>query len=72
MYRDQLVSRTLCCVNDNADKTEAANISTGESSSPSRLTSGKIGKCARDMVAECRSCGVVVCRVRCYPGKDVS
>lgn len=28
-----------------------------------KLTSGKIGKCARDMVAECRRCSRVVCRV---------
>lgn len=28
-----------------------------------RLTSGKIGKCARDMVSECRRCSRVVCRV---------
>jgi hypothetical protein len=28
-----------------------------------RLTSAKIGKCARDMVAECRRCSRVVCRV---------
>lgn len=29
-----------------------------------RLTSGRVGKCARDMVGECRRCGTVVCRVR--------
>lgn len=28
-----------------------------------RLTSGKIGACARDMVGECQRCGTVVCRV---------
>jgi hypothetical protein len=28
-----------------------------------RLTSGKIGKCARDMVGECRKCATVICRV---------
>ncbi len=27
------------------------------------LTSGKVGRCARDMVGECRKCGAVVCRV---------
>ncbi|KAI4125605.1 MAG: hypothetical protein LQ347_005318 [Umbilicaria vellea] len=27
-----------------------------------RLTSGKVGKCARDMVSDCRRCGMVVCR----------
>ena len=28
-----------------------------------RLTSGKVGKCARDMVRECRRCETVICRV---------
>jgi hypothetical protein len=27
------------------------------------MTSGKFGACARDMVGECRRCGIVVCRV---------
>lgn len=30
---------------------------------PWRLTSGKVGRCARDMVGECQRCGTVVCRV---------
>lgn len=29
-----------------------------------RITSGKVGSCARDLVGECRACGKVVCRVR--------
>jgi hypothetical protein len=28
-----------------------------------RMTSGKVSKCARDLVADCRRCGLVVCRV---------
>ncbi len=28
-----------------------------------RMTSGKVGACARDMVGDCRRCGRVVCRV---------
>jgi hypothetical protein len=28
-----------------------------------QLTTGKVGECARDMVAECQRCGLVVCRV---------
>jgi len=28
-----------------------------------RITSGKVAKCARDLVGECRRCGVVMCRV---------
>jgi hypothetical protein len=27
-----------------------------------KILTGKIGKCARDLVAECRKCGLVVCR----------
>jgi hypothetical protein len=34
---------------------------TGE---PGRMTRGKVAKCARDMVGECRRCTKVVCRVR--------
>ena len=29
-----------------------------------RLTSGKIGQCARDMVLDCKKCSRIVCRVR--------
>lgn len=36
-----------------------------------RLTSGKVGKCARDMVSDCRRCGMVVCRVR-FPENQVN
>lgn len=28
---------------------------------------GKVGECARDMVAECRRCSKVVCRVSITP-----
>jgi hypothetical protein len=28
-----------------------------------RITSGRVGACARDMVGECRRCSTVVCRV---------
>ena len=31
-----------------------------------RLTSGKVGQCARDKVGECRRCGTIVCRVRSF------
>jgi hypothetical protein len=29
-----------------------------------RLVRGKVGRCARDMVAECRRCSRIICRVR--------
>jgi hypothetical protein len=29
-----------------------------------KITSGKVGACARDMVGECRKCSRIVCRVR--------
>ena len=29
---------------------------------PTRITSGKVGPCARDMVGDCRRCGRIVCR----------
>lgn len=35
-----------------------------------RLTSGKIGRCARDMVGECHRCARVVCRVKRPPNPD--
>ena len=33
------------------------------SSEPGRMTRGKVGRCARDMVSECRRCSKTVCRV---------
>ena len=36
------------------------------SSGSGRMTRGKVGKCARDMVGECRRCSKVVCRVSFY------
>ena len=37
--------------------------SNGYSSNVGRITSGKVGTCARDLVGSCKNCGVVVCRV---------
>ncbi|KAF2201187.1 hypothetical protein GQ43DRAFT_440828 [Delitschia confertaspora ATCC 74209] len=51
-YRDQLVKNTLHCGNENVVP----------GAMPPKMTSGKIGKCARDMVGECQRCGTVVCR----------
>jgi hypothetical protein len=70
-YRDSLVAQTLRCYNDeialNPEDTfryraRASNyyyveLGRGE-------YNGKSGFCARDLVAECRRCARVVCRVR--------
>ncbi|KAF2024312.1 hypothetical protein EK21DRAFT_22562, partial [Setomelanomma holmii] len=54
-YRGQLVKHTLHCCNEDASPGP-------QPESPRQLTSGRVGKCARDMVGECQRCGVVVCR----------
>ncbi|OCK79115.1 hypothetical protein K432DRAFT_383360 [Lepidopterella palustris CBS 459.81] len=71
-YRNQLVNQSLRCVYEDikpgdklADRireSQQAWRSSGSSSTGGRLTSGKVGKCARDMVGECQRCGTVVCR----------
>jgi hypothetical protein len=66
-YRGQLVKHTLHCCNeeDEAATKLASRTEPQFSLSAARtLTSGRIGKCARDMVGECQRCGIVVCRVR--------
>lgn len=78
-YRHQLVKETLRCENEYietlADMLHGNTILPEsvksviqligrESGQPARLTRGKVGKCARDMVGECRRCAKVVCRVR--------
>jgi hypothetical protein len=80
LYRDQLVTRTLRCENEDEvvplevraelaaryrEPRQAWILAGGDSpyGPNGRLTSGKVGKCARDMVAECKRCGTVVCRV---------
>ncbi|PLB50270.1 hypothetical protein P170DRAFT_508474 [Aspergillus steynii IBT 23096] len=76
-YRQQLVKQTLRCENEYVEtlvdllksgtvipdsvKSVIRLLSQGAMSS-GRLTTGKISKCARDMVAECRRCSTVVCR----------
>lgn len=71
--RKQLVAQSLRCSKEDedrsstlADRLREARLAwrtNGGSSYAGRITSGKVGKCARDFVAECRSCGTVVCRV---------
>jgi hypothetical protein len=82
LFRDQLVTRTLRCVNEEnglgpaeklairfkesreAWRAGADRMANSPETVPCRrITSGKVGQCARDMVGECRRCGVVVCRV---------
>ncbi|KAH7130502.1 hypothetical protein B0J11DRAFT_523276 [Dendryphion nanum] len=60
-YRQQLVKHTLHCVMEDADNAgdHAARL---RDSNGRQLTSGKVGKCARDMVGECHRCARVVCR----------
>ena len=67
-FRLQLVKQTLRCANEDlqiglrlADRLRESHQS-WHSGQGSRITSGKVGQCARDMVAECRRCGKVVCR----------
>lgn len=77
-FCSQLVKRTLRCENEYIE-TLSELLSRGtalpesvknviqlinqENLEVGRLTSGKIGKCARDMVGECRRCSTVICRV---------
>ncbi|KAL5361380.1 hypothetical protein BJX96DRAFT_84223 [Aspergillus floccosus] len=76
-YRQQLAKQTLRCENEYIEtlsdllgsgaaipdsvKSVIQLLSQGATSS-GRLTRGKVAKCARDMVAECRGCSKVVCR----------
>ena len=73
-YRKQLVRQTLRCVNeqDGSDPHEAVrendlyrtwHISGHRGIRLGRIITGKFGACARDLVADCRRCGTVVCRV---------
>lgn len=72
-YRTLLVVQTLHCDNENANP--AARLGGALHASLrvwtaygrdgvkiGRITSGKVGACARDLVGECRRCGNVVCR----------
>ncbi|KAI9791057.1 MAG: hypothetical protein M1835_000549 [Candelina submexicana] len=70
-FRRQLVTQTLRCANEPARDFEHSKVKSSEEPwrklsdehvEKGRLTSGKVGRCARDMVGECRKCGKVVCR----------
>ena len=73
-FRTQLVKQTLRCGNEDASSpmsdtrarrttsNGARHLSGANAIANGRLTSGRVGACARDMVSECRRCGRVVCR----------
>ncbi|KAL2829034.1 hypothetical protein BDW59DRAFT_41318 [Aspergillus cavernicola] len=77
-YRQQLAKQTLRCENEYIEtlsdmlqsgtaipdsvKSVIQLLSRSALNSGQQLTSGKIAKCARDMVAECRGCSKIVCR----------
>lgn len=70
--RSPLLKSTLHCSNDDAPvdpestlryRARAGNWYYMEDTSRGGHYNGKAGSCARDMVAECRKCGTVVCRV---------
>lgn len=82
-YRPQIVKQTLRCVNDDVDtgiqpgglgqlRNHLSNGSNTSRAWEGRLTSGKVSRCARDLVGECRRCGTVVCRVRAYGAVDLT
>lgn len=73
-YRRQLISQTLRCENEDVgpgprlgnglrDLHKNWNTFGPNGVQVPRITSGKIGSCARDMVGECRKCSKIVCRV---------
>lgn len=73
-HRRQLIPQTLRCVSDTLPAWKPEGVLREEEDDlwtthgPAgiripRMTSGRVGTCARDMVGECRRCGTVVCRV---------
>ena len=77
-FRDGLIHQTLRCTNDQDITSSPSSITRSPSrrqkilhnglpfqdrhKSPSWYA-GKTGPCARDMVSDCRLCGVIICRV---------
>ncbi|KJY02497.1 hypothetical protein TI39_contig48g00009 [Zymoseptoria brevis] len=72
-HRSILISQTLRCSNQNVTPgkrlADALNASRDAWNSHGRtdvtigrISSGKVGACATDMVGDCRKCGVVICR----------
>ncbi|KAJ4299400.1 hypothetical protein N0V90_004645 [Kalmusia sp. IMI 367209] len=65
-YRHQLIRHTLHCdfEDHGAGPRLGSRLMEAHANfwASRQLTSGRVGKCARDMVAECQRCGTVVCR----------
>ena len=66
-FRQSLVSCTMRCVNDSVASPPAADLALLRIQDPARsirtrLTSGRVGPCAADLVAACQRCGDHVCR----------
>lgn len=85
-FRRQLVKRTLRCENEYIETLNellsqgtalpesvknVIHLMNQDNLEVGKLTSGKIGKCARDMVGECRRCSRIVCRVSRASGRKV-
>lgn len=70
LFRKQLIKQTLRCGNEDTSSIAAPRTASNGTRRLSgtyvtnyrRMTSGRVGACARDMVAGCRRCGSVVCR----------
>ncbi|KAF2846553.1 hypothetical protein T440DRAFT_492650 [Plenodomus tracheiphilus IPT5] len=65
-YRSQLVKHTLHCGNEDEEPGQNTGMRLRDGpanyASARQLTSGRVGKCARDMVGDCQRCGTIVCR----------
>ncbi|KAI5359659.1 Putative Zinc finger, FYVE/PHD-type [Septoria linicola] len=72
-YRVMLIQKTLRCQNELTDlgtrlgdafmvSRDAWSTYGRHGVKVDRITSGRVGACARDMVSECRSCGEAICR----------
>lgn len=64
-FNRQLVTRTLRCINEpgQLQTPKFSRHTTMDLFGMVCLTPRKVGACARDMVNECRRCGIPVCRV---------
>jgi hypothetical protein len=71
-FRNQLVRETLRCKNESVDQASGTQQVPKQGSwDTAKLTSEKVGRCARDMVSECQKCGGIVCRVYGHPGASL-
>ena len=66
-FRASLISGTVRCVNDDESGTDPADLTALRAQDPARsirarLTRGRVGPCAHDLVAACRRCDAYVCR----------